>query len=147
MRYLADTNVVLRFANRQDPLHPTMRTAIQKLRRNKDQVCIVPQNCIEFWNVATRPATRNGYGLNITETDKALRLVERVFTMLPEHAAVYAEWRKLVQQFNVAGVQVHDARLVATMFVYNITHMLTVNITDFARYTSIGIVAVHPAQV
>lgn len=147
MRYLADTNVVLRFANRQDPLHPMMRTAIRKLRGNKDEVCIVPQNCIEFWNVATRPATRNGYGLSVTETDKALRLVERVFTMLPEQAAVYGEWRTLVQQVNVAGVKVHDARLVAMMRVYGITHILTVNIADFARYASIGIVALHPAQV
>lgn len=147
MRYLADTNVVLRFANRQDPLHPMMRAAIRKLRQNKDEVCIVPQNCIEFWNVATRPATRNGYGLSLAETDKALRLVERVFTMLPEQAAVYAEWRTLVQRFNVAGVQVHDARLVAAMRVYNTTHMLTVNVMDFARYISIGIVPVHPAQV
>jgi len=147
VHYLADTNVVLRFANRQDPLHPRMRTAIRRLRRNTDEVCIVPQNCIEFWNVATRPVIRNGYGLSVIETDKALRLVERVFTLLPEHAAVYAEWRKLVQQFHVAGVQVHDARLVAAMRVYNITHILTVNSTDFARYAGLGIVPVDPAHV
>lgn len=70
-----------------------------------------------------------------------------LFPKLPEQPAVYAEWRKLVAQFSVSGLQVHDARLVATMLVHSINHILTVNTDDFTRYTSIGIMAVHPTQV
>lgn len=147
MQYLADTNVILRFANRHDPLHLVMRGAIRKLRSDGHQVCIVPQNCVEFWNVATRPATRNGYGLSITDANTALRLIERLFPILPEQPAVYQEWRTFVIQFGVMGVQVHDARLVAAMRVYSITHILTANTDDFVRYGSIGVVPVHPAQV
>jgi len=45
------------------------------------------------------------------------------------------------------GVQVHDAHLVATMLAHNITHILTFNTFDFARYAPEGIVAVDPASV
>ncbi|HEY0737507.1 MAG TPA: type II toxin-antitoxin system VapC family toxin [Herpetosiphonaceae bacterium] len=147
MRYLADTNVILRLVHRRDPLHMTMRGAVRSLHRDGHQVCLVPQNCVEFWNVATRPVARNGYSLSIDEADTSLRLIERLFSILPDQPAVYGEWRKLVVQFSVAGVQVHDARLVAAMRVHGITHIVTANINDFTRYASIGIVAVHPAQI
>ena len=49
--------------------------------------------------------------------------------------------------YEVLGVQVHDARLVAAMIAHNVTHILTFNVTDFARYTDEGIEAVNPAAV
>jgi hypothetical protein len=42
-------------------------------------------------------------------------------------------------------VQVHDARLVALMQVHGITHILTLNGADFARYP--GIVPIDPASL
>jgi predicted nucleic acid-binding protein len=41
----------------------------------------------------------------------------------------------------VAGVKVHDARLIASMKVYGITHLLTFNTEDFTRYLDITVVA------
>lgn len=76
---------------------------------------IVSQNCVEFWNVATRPANRNGFGLAPTDADRLLRLIERLFPILSDLPTVYPEWRRLVITFSVSGVQVHDARLVAVM--------------------------------
>ena len=43
------------------------------------------------------------------------------------------------------GVNVHDARLVATMLVHGLTHIVTFNIRDFTRYTEIT--AVHPREI
>lgn len=43
------------------------------------------------------------------------------------------------------GVQVHDAKLIASMNVYGITSLLTFNVVDFKRYR--GINAVSPADV
>jgi predicted nucleic acid-binding protein len=45
----------------------------------------------------------------------------------------------------VKGKQVHDARLVAMMEAHGITHILTLNGADFARYP--GIVVIDPAGV
>jgi hypothetical protein len=76
-----------------------------------------------------------------------LRLVERLFPLLPDMPTVYPEWRQLVVNFEVIGVQAHDARLVAAMIAHDVTHLLTFNTSDFSRYISTGIVAVDPASV
>jgi predicted nucleic acid-binding protein len=60
--------------------------------------------------------------------------------LLPNNETVYREWRRVVVQHAVRGVQVHDARLVATMHVHGIKHILTFNVTDFSRYTEIAAV-------
>jgi predicted nucleic acid-binding protein len=147
MIYLADTNFSLRFAIRQNPLHSVVRQAVRNLRQKGDEICIVPQTCVEFWNVATRPSKNNGFGFPTTDADFFLRLVERVFPLLPDDARVHKEWRKIVLDFGVSGVQVHDARIAAAMLVHQVTHILTFNNSDFARYSSIGITAVDPKTV
>lgn len=58
---------------------------------------------------------------------------------------IYAEWRSIVSDLQVRGVQVHDARLVAAMVVHDTPTILTFNKSDFARYS--GITALDPAEV
>lgn len=147
MIYLVDTNVLLRFADRTHSQHPVVRGAVRKLRRDGHQLQAAPQNCVEFWNVATRPAAKNGLGLTPVDADRLLRLIERIFPLLTDAPTIYSEWRRLVVSSSVSGVQVHDARLVAAMKVNAITHILTFNTKDFIRYSSDGIVAIDPANV
>jgi predicted nucleic acid-binding protein len=73
--------------------------------------------------------------------------MERLFPLLPDSAAVYTEWRRLVVSFGVSGIQVHDARIVAAMIVHGVTQILTFNTTDFVRYGTRGITAVDPTTV
>jgi len=146
MRYLVDSNVLLRLLQRNDPHYSSIRQAVRSLLARGDELCCAPQNIVELWNVSTRPATaRGGYGLTTAETDRRVRLIERVFTVLEETPAVYPEWRRLVVTHSVMGVQVHDARIVAVMNVHGIAHVLTLNSADFARYA--GITCVPPDQV
>lgn len=144
MIYVLDTNNLLRFTNRTDLQHLLVRSAIRKLKTGGDRIYLLPQTCVEFWNVCTRPVQRNGFGLSLIQADYSLRLIEKVFQLLPDDENVHKEWRKLVVNFGVSGVQVHDARIVAAMLVHHVTHILTFNTSDFARYSSIGIVAVDP---
>lgn len=146
MRYLVDTNVLLRLLQRNDPNYSTIRRAVRTLIARGDDLCCAPQNIVELWNVSTRPATaRGGFGLANTETDRRVRLIERIFTILEETLAVYPQWRRLVVDNVVAGVQVHDARIVSVMNVHGITHILTLNGADFSRYT--GITSVSPDEI
>jgi predicted nucleic acid-binding protein len=146
MRYLVDSNVLLRLLQRNDPHHSTIRQAVRTLLSRGDELCCAPQNIVELWNVSTRPTTaRGGFGLTTAETDRRVRLIERVFTVLDETPAVHPEWRRLVVSHSVMGVQVHDARIVAVMNVHGITHLLTLNGADFSRYA--GITRVAPDQI
>lgn len=147
MIYLADTNFLLRFVDRSNLLNPIIRSARKKLRANNDELVTTPQNCIELWNVATRPVARNGLGLTPIDAERMLRLIERLFPLISDSPAVYPEWRRLVATFGVSGVQVHDARIVAYMKTNNITHILTFNGKDFMRYASEGIIVVDPATI
>jgi predicted nucleic acid-binding protein len=142
--YLLDTNILLRFAQRLHPLHFQVRATVRHLRLDGHELKITTQNCIEFWNVATRPASRNGFGLTPIEGERLLRLLERLFPLISDSPDVYPIWRSLVVQYGVSGVQVHDARLVAAMKVNDINHILTFNTTDFTRYVSEGIIPVSP---
>ena len=144
MIYLVDTNVLLRFADRSYLCYLRVRAAVRTLRAAGHRLRATPQNCVEFWNVATRPADRNGLGLEPADADRLLRLVERLFPVLPDVPAVYPQWRQIVVAFGVSGVQVHDARLVAAMTVHGVSHILTFNVADFVRYATLGIVAVDP---
>ena len=143
--YLADTNCLLRWAQPQHSIYPLARAAVGELQRRGEDVCITPQNLIEFWNVATRPADRNGFGFTPADADQELTRLESLFLLLPDSPAIYGAWRRLVASVGVSGVQVHDARLAAVMQVYGLTHILTFNTTDFLRYP--GITVVHPQDV
>jgi predicted nucleic acid-binding protein len=146
MLVLLDTGILLRLLDRTDPLHGTIRTAVRALRARGDTPVIAAQNAAEFWNVCTRPATaRGGLGLSVAETDRRLRILERLFPVVPDNPAAYHAWRGLIVTHGVQGVQVHDARLVALMQAYGITHLLTLNGGDFSRYP--GIVPIEPASL
>lgn len=142
MPFLIDTNILLRSI---DPSHSMNAAAVQKLRALREQgeqLCITPQNLIEFWNVYTRPRDRNGLGRTPAEATAELRQLKVFFSFLPDTAAVYPEWERLVTAYDVKGVKVYDARLVAVMRVHGLTHILTFNTDDFARF--VEITAVYP---
>ncbi len=146
MLFMADTNILLRFISPSDPNHILVRDAIYFLLNSEETVCYTSQIMGEFWNVCTRPTTaRSGFGLSIEETDQRAQVIERYFYFLPDNADIHTEWRRLVVDYRVSGVKVHDARLAAAMIVHGVTHILTFNTSDFARYPEIT--TVHPTDV
>jgi predicted nucleic acid-binding protein len=146
MVYLFDTNLFLRLARRNDPQRTIVLDALRKLRSRNDVLCFTPQVVSEFWNVCTRPSSaRGGVGLSPTQTERKARLIERYFRLLPDSLATFQEWRRLVTAHSVMGVEVHDAKLVASMNVYGVTHLVTFNVIDFKRYS--GITVISPADV
>ncbi len=147
MIYLADTNVLLRLVEPTHSLHMAVRSAVNSLRKNGSDIHITTQNCIEFWNVITRLANNNGLGIKPSDAEPLLDLLERLFPILADTPTIYLEWRRLVIAYAVAGVKVHDARLVASMKVHGVTHILTLNPDDFKRYARDGIVTVDPLTV
>ncbi|GFE72150.1 PIN domain-containing protein [Chroococcus sp. FPU101] len=145
MLVLVDTNILLRSA---DPTHSMNFDAINsttKLKQKGAKLYIIPQNLIEFWNVYTRPANKNGLGHTVSEAQSEVIRLKSFFQLLPDTPDIYPRWESLVSKYQVKGVQVHDAKLVAAMLVHQLTHILTFNVDDFNRYQEI--VSLHPTQV
>ena len=145
MNYLADTNILLRLIQILSLHHAEAKTAVDKLLKRGDTLFITLQNVSEFWNVCTRPLDKNGLGLSIAQTDSELLIIEQVFDILPDKIEVYRNWRELVVNYLVSGIQVHDAKIVAAMKAHNIQNLLTFNAKDFKRYTDIK--AIEPKDV
>jgi predicted nucleic acid-binding protein len=142
---LVDTNILLRITRRSDPEHKVVDTALARLAGQGANLCYTHQNIAEMWNAMTRPADRNGLGLSILEADWEVRAIEAGMILLPDGEAVYREWRRIVVSQAVLGVQVHDARLAAAMYVHGISHILTLNVADFSRFS--GLSALHPSSI
>jgi predicted nucleic acid-binding protein len=145
MPYLADTNILLRWVSPADPQHSLAVNSVKALQQQGEIVHITPQNLIEFWAVATRPAASNGLGMSPAEAEREVESLERLFPMLPDSPSIYPEWRKLVSAAGVSGVRVHDARLAAVAVANGLTHILTFNTDDFKGLQ--GVTAVHPQNV
>jgi predicted nucleic acid-binding protein len=144
--HFVDTNVLLRFLTPGDPFYPIIKQALIALRIKGERLCTSPQNIAEFWNVCTRPSSsRGGYGLTAAETARRLKIIERFMAILPEPDEIYSQWKNLVLTHSVAGVQVYDARIAATMIVLGVDNIITINVSDFTRYPNIN--AIHPKDV
>jgi len=145
MRVLVDTNILLRSAQPNHPHSSQATHAVARLLRRKDAVFFCSQNIAEFWNVATRPTYANGLGVSTEEARVEVSSIENSLTLLPDVPGIYPVWKQLLQDHQVQGVKVYDARLVAIMSVYGVDSILTFNTADFARYGQIR--AVDPASV
>jgi len=94
MAIAVDTNALLRFFQRSHPQHLVVRGAARRLRVSGEDVCVLPQNVVEYWNVATRPpAARGGFGLTLRQANQQVRTTERLFTLLPDTPDVHIEWK------------------------------------------------------
>ena len=143
--WLLDTNILLRMSKSDDAHYLMISGALRILVAQEARLCFTSQVLGEFWNASTRPRDQNGFGLSTAETDRIARVIERDFEFLPDNRDVHDRWRRLLVTHGVKGVQVHDARLAASMYVHGVTQLLTVNVRDFQRFK--GLRATHPAEV
>ena len=142
---LLDSNILLRMSQRADPHYSAIRSALLILRNQGTRLCYTSQTMGEFWNASTRPLARNGLGLTTAETNAIAGEIERDFEFLSDSQAVHDRWRQLLVEHDVKGVQVHDARIAASMYVHGVQQLLTINLRDFARFQGLSIL--HPADI
>jgi predicted nucleic acid-binding protein len=140
MKWLIDTNILLRLAQIANSQHLEAKNAVDELLKRGDTLYILLQNISEFWNVCTRPLDKNGLGFSIAQTEAELKQIEQIFDILPHTIEVYKNWRNLVVKHSVSGIQVHDAKIAAAMKAHNIENLLTFNPKDFKRYSEIKVV-------
>src|SRR4051812_17107944 len=125
MRYLLDTGILLRIIDEHDSQHQLVDVAIESLGDQGHDLYITTQNIAELWNVATRPVANNGLNLAPAAISQLIQqAVEPFCTIVTERDTLPTEFRRLLVQYGVVGKQVHDARLVAMMRVWQIENLL-----------------------
>ena len=140
MSCLIDTGILLRAFDRTFADYRAVRQALRVLLRRRETRFVTVQNLAEFWNVATRPLDKNGYGLSVEQASRRLRWIERYCQVATEDYRSFHIWKTLLTTHALTGVAVHDARLVSVMLARHIPEILTLNMRDFRRYADIGVV-------
>ena len=80
--------------------------------------------------------------ITTVEAAEHARTFMELFRVADEDNRVTAEWLLLLDTILLAGRQVHDANIVATMRTYQIDQLLTNNVDDFKRFA--GLITILP---
>ncbi|HSH82262.1 MAG TPA: type II toxin-antitoxin system VapC family toxin [Herpetosiphonaceae bacterium] len=132
-RLFVDTNLLI-FAT--DPASPLNRSALDMLQQARDagvELVISPQVLREYLAAATR-ASVLGAGSGIADILRNFRTFRTRFTVLEDNPAVLDHLEMLVTTVTVAGKQIHDGNIVATMLAHGVRALVTHNVKDFARF-------------
>lgn len=135
-RVFIDTNVMVYAHVAESPRHASALSALKQLYETEIDSCISGQVLREFLVTLTRPKVFTKPPSRQTVVERTRHLTHH-FHIREEGHAVTVKLLELMDGFEIAGKQVHDANIVATMLVHGITQVLTHNITDFARFSSL----------
>ena len=86
--------------------------------------------------VVTRPQT---FMTPVTAATAAteVRAWLKLFKVADEDHRITTQWLRLLDTIPLAGRQVHDANIVATMLAYKIDQLVTHNVDDFKRFANL----------
>jgi len=128
-----DTNVLIYSTRPSSSFHRRAASALAKAASLEPRLAISRQVMREYLAVVTRP----GGGSEPIAMAEALADVERfaaAFEVLEDGPEVGARLAELCRSVALAGRQVHDANIVATMLAHGETRLLTANRVDFRRF-------------
>lgn len=128
-----DTNLLVSARFVTAPHHDAARSSLDHAGTERETLYISHQVIREYLAVVTRPQSWS----NPLPMSDALEDVKRLtssFAILEDSPGVMAMLTMLCDRFHVAGKQVHDANIVATMLAHGERRLLTINTDDFRRY-------------
>ena len=131
-----DTNVLVYANVVESPLHQLAIKAIQSYYDIGTELWISRQILREYIAVLTRPQIFTK-PVSVSVVADRIRFFQSYFQVAEENSQITEVLLTLIERFNVGGNQVHDANIIATMQVYGIRNLITHNISDFKRFSSI----------
>lgn len=130
-----DTSVLVYATVQGAPWHDEAKARLAQLRAAGTPLWISRQILREYAAVVTRPQSF-AQALSPQAAAAALQVFANQFHVADETAVVTIELVRLLQSVQVGGKQIHDANIVATMLAYQVSHLLTHNTVDFARFAA-----------
>ncbi|HZU35875.1 MAG TPA: TA system VapC family ribonuclease toxin [Gemmataceae bacterium] len=142
---LVDTNVLVYALFPAMPDHAASRALLDRAKASDANLCVAPQNRIEFFAVVTDPK-------RVTQAktpDEALQAIDD-FLNLPGLALILvpsdliSRWSRLMRQSSATRKRAFDTQLAATMIASGVMTIYTFNVVDFQPFAFAGIQAVTP---
>ena len=133
-RVMLDTNVLLAATDEGRAEHRDALRVVNDWAAGHTDLCTSGQILREYLAVATRPAEKNGLGLDLPDALGNVRAIRGRTTLLAENSKVADRLLGLLADVDCRGRQVHDANVVATMLVHGIGTVVTMNLAGFARF-------------
>jgi predicted nucleic acid-binding protein len=133
-RAMLDTNVLLAATDEAGAEHDQALEVVNGWPGHGTTLYTSGQIMREYFAVATRPAERNGLGLNQADALANVRAFRGRTSLLVEDGKVADRLLALLDHIECGGKQVHDANVVATMLVHGIEAVVTINLDDFTRF-------------
>jgi predicted nucleic acid-binding protein len=136
-RRFVDANVLV-YANLLGSMHHAAASMmLQQADAAGDELWISSQIMREYLAVVTRPQPGGPPPLTMPAAVDQVRLMLQRFQVVGDGPDTRAQLLTLLTAYPVAGRQVHDANIVATMLANGITRLLTFNIADFRRFAAL----------
>jgi predicted nucleic acid-binding protein len=132
-RVFVDTNILLRVVLSEMSQHAQADALLKRVISEGAELWISGQVIREFVVQATHPRTLN-VPLTIRQAVYEVLAFDGLFHIADETSAVRSQLLELLLEYPTLGKQVHDANLVATMLVYGIDTLLTMNVADLKRF-------------
>ncbi len=128
-----DTNVLVRARFEAAPGHATARRRMQEAGKSGELLRISRQVIREYLSTVTRPQ-RWSPPVKMDAALEHVAALEGRFEIFEDGPGVADMLKRLCREVPVAGKQVHDANIVATMLAHGERRLLTFNGRDFRRY-------------
>lgn len=130
-----DTNVLVRARMPEAPEHVRALVWLEQALNGAERATISRQIIREYLAVVTRPQTWSDALPMEDALADAARLLDS-FELLEDGPRVMERLLALCREVPVAGRQVHDANIVATMLEAGERRLLTFDVNDFRRYAA-----------
>jgi predicted nucleic acid-binding protein len=131
-----DTNVLVYLNDDGAPLHARAAAIVQRLDEDGARLWVSRQVFREYLAVVTRPPQGAYAPASPEEAIEDVRAFEARFAVAEDGPFVTARLLDLLQRVPLAGRQVHDANIVATMEAHGLRRLLTFSEADFRRFAS-----------
>jgi predicted nucleic acid-binding protein len=135
-RIFIDTNVLIYANVEESPFHIEALKTIKRLHRNGSEMWLSRQVLREYLSVLSRPQSYS-QPKNVATLAERILFFEQNFRIADDTNEVTVCLLRIMTEIQVGGKQVHDANIVATMLVNNVSTIVTHNTSDFIRFNKI----------
>ena len=136
-----DTNILVYVKQALSPFNAQATAKLKELAASGHALWTSRQILREYLVAMSHPAALTG-PVPMAALIGDVQSFERQFLLAEDGTAVTTELLNLLSTIPIAGKQVHDANIVATMLSHGIQKVVTHNVKDFNRYA--GLISVIP---